>query len=287
MAHRPVRSSRSRTIAKRGRRVPTIAIVALPKRHRLDAPSPIKRRTACRVRSRSVRRSRIGPAARPHRHEPLTTARSLWPLRRRPLRRRSLWTARSLRSRPLRSRPPSSPRGRIGRMRKIAPALNDLDRPSKTRSPDAIRHAIGRRRRHGPPEQRARVRPARPGVVLTRRARQTSSPDAPPRAPAWPGAPPIAWPVARWRLPVCRAGREWTPGLRRVRSRRQSSVSRQGSWRVARAQMHRRRPMTNWPALSSAVVSWPRRANLLVPSLLRLRNPVVIRPSAPPAPAAT
>ncbi len=287
MAHRPVRSSRSRTIAKRGRRVPTTAIVALPKRHRLDAPSPIKRRTACRARSRSVRRSRIGPAARPHRHEPLTTARSLWPLRRRPLRRR----------------PPSSPRSRIGRMRKIAPALNHLDRPSKTRSPDATRHAIGRRRRHGPPEQRARVRPARPGVVLTRRARQTSSPDAPPKAPAWPGAPPIAWPVARWRLPVSRAGREWTPGLRRVRSRpplsvrsrrqssvrsrRQSSVSRQGSWRVARAQMHRRRPMTNWPALSRAVVSWPRRANLLVPSLLRLRNPVVVRPSAPPAPAAT
>ena len=277
MVHRPVRSSRSRTIAKRGRRVPTNAIVALLKRHRLDAPSHIRRPTACRVRSQSVRRSRIGPAARPHRHEPLTTAR---PLRRRPLRRR----------------PPSSPRSRIGRMRKIAPALNDLDRPARTRSPDAIRHAIGRRRRHGPPEQRARVRPARPGVALTRRARQTSSPDAPPRAPAWPGAPPIASPVARRRRLMGRPSRrERTPGLRRVRSRRQASVrsrrqasvSRQGSRRLPRAWMHRRRPMTNWPALSSAVASWRRRTNLPVPSLRRPRNPGVGRPSAPPGQAAT
>ena len=230
MVHRPVRSSRSRTIARRGRRVPTIAIGALPKRHRLPAPWRTRRRTACRARSRSVRRSRTGRAARRHTHGALTTVR---PLRRR---RRSLTTARPLR------RQPSSPRSRVRRMRTTAPAPNYLDRPSKTRRPIAIHHAIGQRRRRGQPERWERVRPPRLGVVLTRRARRTSSPDAQQRAPAWPGAPPIAWPVARCRRPVGRASPwELALGLRRararrvrssVRSRRPLSVARQGSWRI-------------------------------------------------------
>lgn len=255
MVHRPVRSSRSRTIARRGRRVPTIAIGALPKRHRLPAPWRTRRRTACRARSRSVRRSRSGRAVRRRMHEALTTAR---PLRRR---RRLLWRRRRLlwrrllwrRLQPLRRRlrQPLSPRSGVGRMRTTAPAPNHLDRPSKMRSPNAIHHAIGQRRRRGQPEQWARVRPARAGVVLTRRARRTSSPDALQRAPAWPGAPPIAWPVARWRRPVGRASLwELALGLRRgrachqasararrvrssVRSRRPLSVARQGSWCVA------------------------------------------------------
>ncbi len=249
MGHRPVRSSRSRTIARRGPRVPTIGIGALPKRHRVHAPWRTRRRTACRARSRSVRRSRTGRAARRRMHEALTTAR---PLRRRRRllwhRRRPLTTARLLRRR---LRQPLSPRSRVRRMRTTAPAPDHRDRPSKTRRPIAIHHAIGQRRRRGQPEQWARVRPARAGVVLTRRARRTSSPDALQRAPAWPGAPPIAWPVARCQRPVGWASLwELALGLRRgrachqasararrvrssVRSRRPLSVARQGSWCVA------------------------------------------------------
>ena len=184
------------------RPAPTIDTAATRRSSPHRGRSHTRRRIASRAPSLSVRRSRIGPAAkRPRRARPAAP-----PRRRRRCRPRSTTIANQTpRSSPIhRSRPRVRPPRPAIKTHPTTMSTSGLPRPTRTsRSSIAIRRAIGRHRHLGRRVARPSVAPARhPRRALVRqfgvRRRRISWPAAR-RVEGSPEARPIDWRVDRRR----------------------------------------------------------------------------------------
>ena len=194
MARRHVRSSRSRMTGNRGRRAQITATVATPSRCPRRALPRIRKRIACRAPSRSARRSRSGPGARPRTLE----ARGRGP---RPHRPRRLEPSPPLP--PLLLRIPEPAATRKTTRPRSAPASRCR---SRTHQSGATRRAIGRHRRRGrrvAPEPQAAGDRTKHEDRWRRQGRRSFLPVGPMRVEDLPAAPPIASRLAPPIRPRC------------------------------------------------------------------------------------